>query len=347
MTTSIRDRDVVVDVMRGLAIFTMIAANLAGDSLVQPHPFLLRLYGSFAATIFIFLAGTMVAYGSARHTLGHSILRGGLIVLVGAGIDAGVWRVYPFTTFDVLYLIGFSLPIATLISRLKPVPIVCLAALIVLAGPLLRAAFGYAAYPLEIVFGNELPGLGKALPAITSHWLIDGFFPVFPWTAAMLFGVAFGLERRSNEKFCDCLNPAVIIGAMALLVVGCIVWVVFPGELIVRKGYSELFYPPTIGHFVTALGVVAAGFVFFDGLGYSSSLWFLRVLGRHSLAIYVAHLVAIEVIARHLDTQLTLKRFALAYALLVAGLVALAALLDRMMRLVSRPPFLVRFLLGA
>lgn len=347
MSSSPPDRDAAADVIRGLAIFTMIAANLAGHSLTQPHPFPLRLYGSFAATMFIFVAGMMVAYGSQRHTLGYFVKRGALIVLVGAGIDAALWRVYPFTTFDVLYLIGFSLPIAALVSRLRPLAISCLSVLIVLASPLLRAAFGYTAYPMEIAFGGELPSLGQAVPKIISHWLVDGFFPIFPWTATMLFGVAFGLQRRWKESFRDCFNPSMMIPTAALLVVGCASWVLSPGALLVRDGYSELFYPPTTGHFVTALGVVGLGFVLLDGIGNSPALWFLRVLGRHSLAIYIAHLVIIDALARLADTMFTLEEFFIILALLAAGLVALAALLDRLMRLMSRPPFLVRFLLGA
>ncbi len=45
-------RDKKIDILRGLAIFTMIAANISPYVLIEPHPFWFRLYGSFAAPLF-------------------------------------------------------------------------------------------------------------------------------------------------------------------------------------------------------------------------------------------------------------------------------------------------------
>ena len=50
-------RDQAFDGMRGLAIILMIASNVAPYALAYPHPLWLRSLGSFAAPIFIFLAG--------------------------------------------------------------------------------------------------------------------------------------------------------------------------------------------------------------------------------------------------------------------------------------------------
>ena len=49
------DRDIAIDIVRGLAIFTMVAANMAAYVLAEPHPFGLRLYGTFAAPLFLSL----------------------------------------------------------------------------------------------------------------------------------------------------------------------------------------------------------------------------------------------------------------------------------------------------
>ena len=50
-------RDKTIDILRGLAIFTMIAANISPYVLIEPHPFWFRLYGSFAAPLFILISG--------------------------------------------------------------------------------------------------------------------------------------------------------------------------------------------------------------------------------------------------------------------------------------------------
>ena len=54
-------RDLSVDLLRGLAIAVMVAANLVPFLLVPPAPFWLRVIASVAAPLFIFLSGMMVA----------------------------------------------------------------------------------------------------------------------------------------------------------------------------------------------------------------------------------------------------------------------------------------------
>src|SRR5262245_51031015 len=63
-------RDPSIDVLRGLAVFMMVAANLAASALEGPHPLWFRLYGSFAAPLFVLLSGMMVAYTARRKAYG-------------------------------------------------------------------------------------------------------------------------------------------------------------------------------------------------------------------------------------------------------------------------------------
>ncbi len=76
-------RDVSIDITRGLAIFMMIMANALPYLLTTPVPFPVRLYGSFAAPIFVTLAGMMVALTKKRHNFGYFLDRGAVIVLIG------------------------------------------------------------------------------------------------------------------------------------------------------------------------------------------------------------------------------------------------------------------------
>lgn len=59
-------RDTSIDTLRGIAILTMVAADLAASVLKEPHPFWFRLYGSWAAPMFILLSGFMIAYTSEK-----------------------------------------------------------------------------------------------------------------------------------------------------------------------------------------------------------------------------------------------------------------------------------------
>src|SRR3954467_8108237 len=104
-------RDNTIDILRGMAIFAMIAANMAAHNLAEPHPFIFRLYGSFAAPTFILLAGMMVSYTAIlkKHYFKYYLIRGLGILLVASLIDYFLWDTIPFSTFDVLYIIGLSL----------------------------------------------------------------------------------------------------------------------------------------------------------------------------------------------------------------------------------------------
>ena len=88
------DRDHVIDVLRGLAIFTMVAANMAASVLAPPHPFWFRLYGSFAAPLFIFISGMMIAIVAAKraHGLKYYFARGVMVILCGVFVDVFIWR---------------------------------------------------------------------------------------------------------------------------------------------------------------------------------------------------------------------------------------------------------------
>ena len=67
-------RDDVIDLLRGFAVVTMIAANLSAKALAEPHPLWFRCFGSFAAPLFVLLAGMMIQKGHAEKNRGLSLL---------------------------------------------------------------------------------------------------------------------------------------------------------------------------------------------------------------------------------------------------------------------------------
>src|SRR4030095_1756200 len=262
MAFSSRDRT--VDVLRGLAIFTMICANLAPKVLAEPHPFYLRLYGSFAAPLFICLSGMMAIRSSAStgHGLRWFLLRGFLLILPGALIDLFVFRIYPFMTIDVLYLIGISLPLIYLFSRLSEPLRWGLIVLVFLLGPLLQDRFGYADYPLEIPLAGKLDLSQVAWSRIIKNWLWEGWFPLFPWLGFSFAGAYLGQRRLEQEES----SSGRLLLALGLFfwVLGIGLWLSYPGKLLIRDGYSELFYPPGPGYLLTALGAIFLLFYYVD-----------------------------------------------------------------------------------
>jgi len=197
------NRDTTIDTLRGLAIFTMVAANMATEVFAEPHPFWLRAYGSFAAPLFILLAGMMVVFTSQSkgHGFKYFLARGAMVITVGALIDVLIWKVYPFTAFDVLYLIGISIPIAYLFIGLNTLSRWGIIFLIFLATPLMQHIFGYSEYPTEVyLWGEEVVSV-TSQTGILNHWMVDGWFPLFPWLGFSLLWVNLALLRWKSQSY--------------------------------------------------------------------------------------------------------------------------------------------------
>ena len=131
-----------VDVLRGIAILFMIPANLS-TLWEASHPMWFRLMGSFAAPTFILLSTAMVSFNSAKHSFKYYIERGFIILSVGILIDIALWKMLPFMSYDVLYFIGLSLPIAYLVRNLSSKLLLTIGFVILLLTPLLENYFGY------------------------------------------------------------------------------------------------------------------------------------------------------------------------------------------------------------
>jgi len=305
-----------VDALRGAAIVTMFAANLAGPCLRPPHPMWLRVYGSFAAPAFVFLAGLITTLGDRPAPLPRLLKRSALLLVLAVGIDLACWGIDPFETFDVLYLLGLALPIAGLCGRLSLGLHASLAVLVLAVTPWLRRALGY---------GPLLPDhLAYPWPA-WRRLLVDGWFPVFPWLGVALLGGVAGRFKLLGEHARGWLAP---VGA-TLAATGAAGWLAQPPTLVTRAGYSELFYPPSPQYLAIALGTVLLMLALFDQLERRFRLTWLVVLGRASLVLYVGHVALIAFVLDDWFEGQTLPAFLGLYGALALSALAVAWLLQR------------------
>lgn len=289
-------RDIPIDILRGLAIFLMIMANLSPALLLAPAPGWFRFFASLAAPLFVITAGTMVALsrtGKGR-SFGYIALRGGLVILAGALLHLLAYEFIPFIDMDVLYLIGISLPLAYLYLGLPEKKRWLIFAAILLLTPVLWAGFGYNTTIIEptfTIFSPEVPGTPvPGLADIVKLWFIDGWFPIFPWLAFALFGAEAGRYRWGTGEVRPFRFSREGLFAAGLLVAGGILWVLFPGAQALRNGYVELFYPPVIGFLLFGAGFFLFALTVLDHLpAYYSLMDPLRATGECSLAIYLLH----------------------------------------------------------
>ncbi|MBL7899639.1 MAG: DUF1624 domain-containing protein, partial [Crocinitomicaceae bacterium] len=309
-----KQRDVSIDILRGIAIFTMIAANMAPYNYLEPHPFLFRIFGSVAAPMFVFLAGMMVSYTATikSHPLKYYLKRGFVTITMAACIDAFIWDIFPFITYDVLYVIGLAMPLIYFFIKLKrSVQLTSIAAIFILT-PLLQYYLGYTESPSEISFhdenGNAIPwsdiNLAIAEIPVWKQFLIEGWFPFFPWIGVSLTGAFIGSFKFNMAP--DQYNKSVGIAGAAMFVIGLSYWLIkmpyvttneffngseesvhFWNTLITREGYSELFYPPTLFYFLTFIGGILILIPIVHKIQNKKILQHFTVFGKSSMLVYL------------------------------------------------------------
>jgi len=328
-------RDISIDILRGFAILTMVAANLSAYVLQMPPPLLFRFYGTFAAPIFILLSGGMVGLKGKDLDRGliYYLRRGCMILLVAGLIDLLIWHEFPFMTVDVLYLIGFAMPITYLFSRLKKRLQTVIILTIFLISPFLQNILGY----------RESIDVIVSLGAI-NRWLIDGWFPVFPWLGFCFLGpVILQLRQNSETKFG---NLKALVFGLLFLCGGAALWYIFPGALLIREGYSEMFYPPPLGYIATAIGIIILLFAVLDRWAGIFLFRPLQRLGEASLFLYILHLSAIKFYFSVYWPGRDFWSFTLIYLAFIFSLILIAFGLRQIKKQWINRPRLVKFFIG-
>jgi uncharacterized membrane protein len=344
--SSLKTRDHSIDILRGIAIFAMIAANMAAYNYAEPHSFLFRIYGSLAAPIFVFLAGLMVPYTciTRNYRFSYFLKRGLSILIIAALIDFFLWQLIPFVTFDVLYMIGFSLPLAFLLTKMNKWINFVLCLLIFALTPFMQSLLGYAELPTELKTGSEnIIAQYKSNP-ILNHFLVDGWFPLFPWLGMALLGNFVGrlrIEQGAEKMF----RPFLLSGCI-LFVAGIVTWKITSPNLIVREGYSELFYPPTLAYFATFTGGILFLLAVLYRLRNFTPLHFFAVYGKSSLLMYILHTIFIVIFFTKYISASDFFVFLQVYLWHAFLLWWIALFIQLMKAQINRLPFLLRFILG-
>jgi uncharacterized membrane protein len=343
-------RDIPVDVLRGLAIILMVGANLIPYLLEPPVPFWLRLGASLAAPLFIFLSGMMVPLScrTKQRSLSYFLMKGGLVFAIAALLDLLVWGFFPFVDFDVLYLIGVSLPLVYLYISLPFRARLAVFFSIILITPVLQFLAGYSGLlfqpPVMAVLGGvTLPSFAVLL----TQWLVNGWFPIFPWLAVALLGAEAGSFRWQANTIIPFTRRGMMLLSGSILFLGLLFWYLIPGPELIRAGYVELFYPPTPEFLFFVTGAIFCLFILADRLPLTSRIFNpVRAMGECSLAIYIVHTMIIAFCIEPFHTKVPLGPFFTGYLIFICGMVLVAYGL-RLVRLnVKTPPFALRVLIG-
>ena len=282
-----------IDTLRGLAILLMIPANLA-PYLGEPHSMWFRILGSFAAPTFIMLSAGMIVLRGEKHSLSYYLKRGGIVVGVGVLLDTLLWKIFPFTSFDVLYPIGLAMPLLYLLRRVDARELFYIAVIFILGTYVLQALTGYHAEALEVYFDDMwTPSIGRLLQS----WFVDGWFPIFPWMGYAFIGALF--FRTLFAEGIGISHHFVTLGVVLTAIGFVLLFAPLPyirnfadGSILeTRGGYSEIFYPPTFAYIFTSIGIVVLFSTLLRRIRFNPTHSVIGFFGRHSMMVYILHQV--------------------------------------------------------
>ncbi len=277
-----------IHVLRATAIILMIQVHFV-ENLSSPRGDSDWLYeasiilGSLAAPIFTFLVGLSLWLWTVKHgslsNPGRAIARrGGTLIAIGLLFAVAIWGPEEIFNWDILPFIGASTLVLFPLRRL-PIAVLALLAIVPLVlAPSLRESTGYAEHwttgEYQYDFTVRDIGLG---------FLLHGYFPLLPWIAFPLVGLATG-------KICFPLGEAEP-GRWHLPVAGGVL-VLLSLTLIPGK-FS--FYPASAKFVLGVLGFILLAFWLLyrildeKDMAYGAAMRFLRRYSAFSLSVYVIH----------------------------------------------------------
>lgn len=344
------NRHKLFDQARGLAIIAMVMANSAPVLAENVEVgFWFRLLCSFPAPVFVVVAGAMVALTAPKHNLAYFVQRGLFVLGMGALIDLAANMMLPFQGFDVLYLIGIMTPLAFLANKLKNFQLIALIGTLFLVSFGLQRVLGYQEFPRMIYLSGEIMPENATI-FVWKHWLIDGWFPLLPWLPLGFCGILFARLYQSSAKSGASFGFATAKFVLAsTVVVGLGLWITMlaPSPFFVRYGYVELFYPPSIGFVVTALGVVGLIFALSEFTSARLRFGWFQLFGSMTLAMYTLHLMVIGHIYPRLFYPIPdFWTFYLIFVVHVAGLTFVAHGIRFARETFVGMPLLIKWLIG-
>jgi len=307
-----------LDALRGLIIVLM-ALDHANHFIAQQHSpgeywggpfpvyhdaltFLTRLVTHLSAPGFFFLMGAgMLLFAHSRRKqgwsewaiIGHFLIRGALLIVLQLLVVNRAWELSPGgwgpeIYIGVLFALGGTMILGSLLLRLKPEVLLALTVALVLGAELLT--------PDPSLWDQVFQPLNRLLLIPGGNLELWVNYPVLPWLELVTFGMLFGhwLVDDSGKAF----KRALGFGAAFLLAFLVLRYLDGFGNIRPRGGdtwidfLNLVKYPPSITFNLLTMGVTLIIMGLFARAGEKLQRFFrpLVVFGRVPLFFYLAHL---------------------------------------------------------
>ncbi len=290
-----------IDILRTLAIFVMVqvhfVGNLSGFHHPTPEGFGAPLFAFLLGVgYFLWLNGPRVRNAKDAERSKISIRRG--LFLFGTGILFNVFVWLPEDTFiwDILTFLGASLIILNGARKLPNSILLVICSLVFVISPILRVLTEYSTYWVNHTYEYDL-----TLSDVTLGFLVNGYFPIFPWIVYPIAGFLVTSLLMPPETTCTpaTLNRLTGIG-VGLLGAWMTAKLLRPhSPPIVQKIWLEgwRMFPTSVEYMLGTLGIAITAFALLhrwvDATGSipadSKLARIFTTFGPRALSIYVLH----------------------------------------------------------
>lgn len=295
-----------IDVLRTLSIILMVLVhfleNLAGVAWA-PAGFGAPMFGFLVGVSYSIWVNSQFAKGRTDEQISASTFKRGVVMTaLGFLFNVLVWLPADTFNWDVLTLIGSSFFILWLIRETPAVIPLFIAWVVYSISPILRMHSSYDDYWLQGYYDPDWEFSQLAL-----GYLVNGYFPIFPWVMFPLIGyvvgkhvISEGGDQKESLRF-DWyrFRPVVLCG------IGCLIFAVIlranrdlPTDSTIAKLHRGwTMFPASLEYVTTVMGLILLGFSFTlwwvdgkNGLArFPALLSFSRTMSQYSFSIYVFH----------------------------------------------------------
>lgn len=295
------------DLARALAVFGMVIVNFKIAMNAETGNLLLTsfagLFEGRASALFVILAGVGVTLltNKARESSDRSfvlknrlsLIKRGLLLIVIGLVYTPIWEA------DILHFYGFYFLIAAAVFMVKDKALLFISATIMLTFPVLMVFFDYEQNWnwSTLTYENFW-----SFDGMVRHIIFNGFHPVFPWAAFLIFGMWLGRQDLSQTL----IRNRLLVGSLITLVVTECSFYLIRAVLgddsaleITSEEVTFLFSTsiiPPLPQYIISAGssavIVLIGSLYFSERFYECNInkWLYQT-GQLSLTLYVAHVI--------------------------------------------------------
>jgi len=268
-----------INVLKSLAIILMVFANSATYFFSSEVNVFFRIISSLAAPLFIFLAGANLSFSNEAR-FEKFLIRGAYLFVTAACIDVLIWRIVPFATFDVLYLISFGIIICGIL-RFGNLSDFAFGTAFILAAYLVQSNYRFKIEEFRLFEKDLFSSI--SISSNLKRALVDGWFPILPWIGFMFLGRwAMSIVNNFDKR---------VMTFSFICFVSTFFLLAYSSLNSIRNNYIEIFYPVNGLFVLLALSflfsAISVTYLLCERISFKLESKYL--FGRTSLSVYIIH----------------------------------------------------------